>query len=160
MCNPKLLQIKYAEAFFSSSFKAFKLFTFTFVSQMKKLIILLIAVIYMGAASGTTVHLHYCMEKLIGYDLIKSEGEKCNKCGMEAGKDCCKDEQKLLKLDTEHKASESNFYFVKLLPAIVQHTSEVAAERLTATVALHPLAHAPPFIYSNPIYLRNCVFLI
>ena len=86
---------------------------------MKKLIVLFLAVLYMGAATGTTVHLHYCMEKLIGFDITKTEGEKCSNCGMKAGKDCCKDEQKLLKINTAHKASESNFQFVKLPPAVL-----------------------------------------
>ncbi len=111
---------------------------------MKKLITIIIAVLYMGAATGATVHLHYCMDKLVSSGLIKDEGGKCSKCGMNESKDCCcKDEQKLLKLDIDHKASETAFSFFKLTPALIHYNAEVSLTRLSTITEELPFTHAP-----------------
>ncbi len=69
--------------------------------------------IYGVTTVGATVHLHFCMDKFIGWDLSKSENKSCVKCGMKESatkKGCCKDEVKQLKIDTEHQKSSAAIF--------------------------------------------------
>ena len=66
---------------------------------------------------GATVHLHFCMDKFIGWDLSQTETITCGKCGMKESKTkkgCCKDEVKQLKINTDHQKS-SAAVFIKVL---------------------------------------------
>ena len=73
------------------------------------------------------MHLHYCMEKFISWNLSESENKTCGKCGMKESatqKGCCKDEVKQLKIDTDHQKSTAES-FIKLfqVPAIKYNPS-------------------------------------
>lgn len=64
--------------------------------------------IYGVTTVGATVHLHFCMDKFVGWDLSHSQNSTCSKCGMKESatkKGCCKDEEKQLKIDTDHQKS-------------------------------------------------------
>ncbi len=81
---------------------------------MKKLIITVLAVFYLGVSSGATVHFHYCMGELIEWGLSNdsSEGaDDCSNCGMKKGvsENCCKDQKQELKLKESQKAPLSIF---------------------------------------------------
>ena len=67
--------------------------------------------IYGSATMGATVHLHYCMDELVGWSLWHSENEECGRCGMKEDKTgCCKDEHKHFKLKADHqKAATAAF---------------------------------------------------
>ncbi len=128
---------------------------------MKKLIIVIIAVLYMGAATGATLHLHYCMNELVSLGLIKKESGQCTKCGMKEGKDCCcKDEQKLIKLSTDHKTSENTFHLYKLAPAIIIYFPDFSFSKLSSVTEENPLSHAPPPGSGVALFILNCVFRI
>ncbi len=127
---------------------------------MKKLIIFAVTVLYMGAATGANVNLHYCMQKMISWNIVKNEEKKCGKCGMAKSDDCCKDQQKLFKLNTDHKASENNIHFYKLAPAEIHFPAEFTLVSLSSLTVEYPLANAPPPDSGVPLFIRNCVFLI
>ena len=128
---------------------------------MKKLIILIIAVLYMGAATGATVHLHYCMNELVSLRFFKKEQGKCSKCGMKESKDnCCKEEQKLLKLDAGHKASETAFHLFKLAPAVIYYISDFPFTERSSITEEYPLSHAPPRCRKINSYILNRNFRI
>jgi hypothetical protein len=81
---------------------------------MKKLLITVLAVFYLGVSSGATVHFHYCMGELIEWGLSNdsSEGaDDCSNCGMKKGisEDCCKDQKQELKIKDSQKAPLSIF---------------------------------------------------
>ncbi len=132
---------------------------------MKKLIVAILAVLYLGTSSGATLHLHYCMGKLVGMDLWRDNGNKCGKCGMKksakAGKDCCKDEHKVIKLEKDHTAAASLAQMLQLTNSLqpVAFNSFAAVQLPTLAVA-YPVSHAPPRSGDVPLFVRNCVFLI
>jgi hypothetical protein len=81
---------------------------------MKKLLITVLAVFYLGVSSGATVHFHYCMGELIEWGLSNDSSEgavDCSNCGMKKGvsEDCCKDQKQELKLKESQKAPLSTF---------------------------------------------------
>ena len=130
---------------------------------MKKVLITLMAVFYLGVSSGATVHFHYCMGELINWGLAQDEDPNCSNCGMEKGESekCCKDEQKQLKID---KAQKSNVIHLQLK----QFSASVILHKIFEHQILHvpsepeefPLSNAPPRVEKNPTFLFNCTFLI
>ncbi len=67
--------------------------------------------IYGTASMGATAHLHFCMNEFVGWSLFHNKDNKCGKCGMEdRNKDgCCKDEQKLIKLEIDQQKTDISF---------------------------------------------------
>ena len=130
---------------------------------MKKIFALILSILYLTSSVGATVNLHYCMEKLIGWDLSESKGKSCDNCGMpeKQQKDCCKHEQKQVKLELDQKAPQSVDYTVSapvLASSLFASPDDLV---LVNTVAFsHPQSHAPPGDPLTPVYLRNRVFLI
>lgn len=73
---------------------------------MKKLLVLLLLVIYGSATMGTTVHLHYCMNKVVGWSLVDSKDNQCHTCGMEKKGGCCKDSKAQIKLAADQQKAD------------------------------------------------------
>lgn len=76
---------------------------------MKKIAVILLLLVYSTTTFGATVHLHYCMDKLVGWSLWQSKDEACGKCGMKEKKGgCCKDEHKHFQLKENQVNSETS----------------------------------------------------
>jgi hypothetical protein len=73
---------------------------------MKKLLVLLLLMIYGSATMGTTVHLHYCMNKMVGWSLIDNQDHQCHNCGMEKKGGCCKDSKAQIKLAADQQKAD------------------------------------------------------
>ena len=132
------------------------------MTTVKKFLISIFAVFYLGIASGATVHFHYCMGELLSWGLTKADTAKCSNCGMEKSnaKKCCKDEQQQVKVEKAQKA-ESSFQFDKLVSSVLsQQPSELLLEALPATIVAHPFGNAPPRTEKTPVFLLNCNFRI
>ena len=130
---------------------------------MKRFLVTILALVYLTVSSGATVNLHYCMGKLMSWDLShKSEG-KCGSCGMEkAGhKGCCHDEHKQLKVEKDQKASESAFKFlITSSDAVVVSFTDLPIVYPSSIVLDNPTANAPPRLGAVPIFVLNCNFRI
>jgi hypothetical protein len=90
--------------------------------MLKKLGIILLMFIYGVTTVGATVHLHFCMDKFIGWDLSQTQNNTCSKCGMKESatkKGCCKDEVKQLKIDTDHQKSSAAIFVSVFHPPII-----------------------------------------
>lgn len=111
---------------------------------------------------GATIHMHFCMDKFVGWSLWHSDKDKkCGKCGMTEKKGgCCKDEHKQVKLKTEHQKSAITQYFQLLdAPALVTPIADFSFK--TTSVSLKfPVSNAPPKIPRERLYILHCVFLI
>ncbi|RFM27488.1 HYC_CC_PP family protein [Deminuibacter soli] len=136
---------------------------------MKKLIVAIIAMLYLGSSSGATLHLHYCMGELAQatIELGEKDGRACEFCGMpksskQAGKKgCCKDEHKSIQLSKDQKAAGAYISFLHAAAAIEPVQYAVANMVALPSIARSfPVANAPPSSSQPPIYLRNRVFLI
>ncbi len=80
---------------------------------MKKVVVIFLLFIYSATTIGATVHLHFCMDKFVGWDFNLNKEKKCGRCGMKESttkKGCCKDETKKFKLDTDHQISVTDYY--------------------------------------------------
>jgi hypothetical protein len=117
---------------------------------MKRLIVCILAILYIGSSTGATVHMHYCMGKLV--DMGLWHGKKagtCNKCGAKENssckKKCCKDVHKTVKLDKDHKMAESAFQFLALTPFDVpHHYYDLLQAHFTTSAQEYPVTNGPP----------------
>lgn len=128
---------------------------------MKKLLAILVMLLYIVPAVGVNVSAHFCG----GYPVTESSSKEQKSCfcgSKSMKKSCCKNKQQLLKIDDTQQNSElpvqkfSNpFYAVFSIPA------ELASVIFTSyTNAIGQRLPKPPSLYREPIYLLNRVFRI
>lgn len=132
---------------------------------MKKFITTLLAVFYLVTTSGATVHMHYCMGELASLSLSKNIAPSCAVCGMEkkeqSGKDCCKDDHKVLKDDSAQKLAENNLQMVKLVSiAIPASFTQVPTDDFPTITVENQTRYIPSRSYGVPIYIFKQTFLI
>lgn len=129
-----------------------------------KLVVTILSFVYLASTVGATVHLHYCMDKLVETGLWKDNDKKCGKCGMEKSPNgdngCCKDEQKQYKLESDHKAATAYQLSHVLVAAVPVSFIELPQIKLATITEQHPLSHAPPRSGDIAVHIRNCVFRI
>ncbi|TAJ60619.1 MAG: hypothetical protein EPO58_05000 [Chitinophagaceae bacterium] len=128
---------------------------------MKKLLVTILAVVYITVSSGATINMHYCMGKLMTVDLKQEQKGTCGSCGMEkvGHKGCCKDEQKKLQIEKDQKISESSFQFLSFVSDISVPCYFSYSDHSSLSIS-YPVSHAPPGVETIPIFIRNCNFRI
>ena len=132
---------------------------------MKKFVVTILALIYLGTSTGATIHMHYCMGKLASWGLGHNESKTCGECGMEKTdkKDngCCKDEHQFFKNTTDQKTVEASLQLMQIVATSLPVSFiEIPAIGFTSVTEENPLTNAPPRSYTVAVYIRNCVFLI
>jgi hypothetical protein len=105
------------------------------------------------------------MNKLTDLSLWANKNKTCNKCGMEKSeaqkKGCCKDENRQVKLNNEHKQIEYFYCFIQLAPlSLTSYFFQLKNTGAPKTSEQFPVSNAPPLAGVMPVYLLFCVFLI
>lgn len=131
---------------------------------MKRILVTILAFLYLGISTGATVHLHYCMGKFLGASLWHDDANEheCDHCGMKkqpGENDCCKEKHKLIKSEDKHTVAVVYSDFLKYIQAPADivpgysyfNTLVPVGHRLNDMAA----AHAPPGkVYHCPLYIR------
>jgi hypothetical protein len=127
---------------------------------MKKLVIGILAVLYMGVSSGIAMEIHYCMGKKAGMEFYGSSSDKCGKCGMsEKNTGCCHDEHKFYKLSDSHKSVSNDINFTADEIAVVADHHYLYDWQIPGTIALTAVNnHSPPDPAGPSACILNCVF--
>lgn len=135
---------------------------------MSRLLAILIAVCYLCASTGFTLHEHYCMGKHVETSLwAHGETHACAKCGMKKAsskKGCCKDEQKVVKTKGEATLAKvsvpPSFVFHALVLEIPVYSFERASLPREMPRSVSGKPPGPPLLSSLRLHIRNCIFLI
>ena len=128
---------------------------------MKKFFVTILAFSYLITSVGATVHLHYCMDKLVSWSLSdNSIRDKCGNCGMKKDDNCCKDQHKFVKNNSDQKTTATLALNVPFLIAAISPAIIDEAEYYFSYAPKYYNSHAPPISSDGEIYLRNCVFRI
>lgn len=132
---------------------------------MKKLLIIIIAMLYISTSTGAVIHMHYCMGKLSDWGFWQNETDECGKCGMEKNSNennkCCKDEHKYIKNTADQKVSETNLQLIQSISsALPAPCIEIPFKEFSSVTEENPRSKAPPLISSVLLYIRNCTFRI
>ena len=131
---------------------------------MKKFLITLLALLYLGPVIGYTVSVTSCGMKKGLFTVCACTIPKESSCckSKKADNACCKNKQVVIKLNDSHQKatlSSSNFDTVATLPAtIVNPTAQ--ATLLPALEKPVVFFSRPPDCYPQDIYLLHRVFLI
>lgn len=133
---------------------------------MKKVLATILSLIYLVATSGVGMNLRYCCDKLTDVALsFNSETTSGNiSCGMESvfkGKNCCKDIHEQLKItQSQNTAQDVSFPPVHLFAALQPCFPQIPRPLFSSIAKGSFSPHGPPFRATNPVYLKNCSFLI
>jgi hypothetical protein len=118
---------------------------------MKKFLVFILALLYIGSSTGATIHMHYCMGKLVNMGLNSESTKKCPKCpskekSSSCSKECCKDVHKTFKLEKDQKLADVG---LKLIDGPSHILSPYGfPEHIGAAVLAVPYAH--PYIKGPP----------
>ena len=130
---------------------------------MKKLVLTILTIFYLGASSGATVHFHHCMGELVEWGLSDTKSDQCGNCGSkesETGK-CCKDQIQQFKVEKSQKAAVSVYEFnlplLDLALATFNETQYISSSSLREE---HYLSIQPQRTQNIPVFIRNCNFRI
>jgi hypothetical protein len=130
---------------------------------MKRIIVTILAIAYLGTSTGAMISMHFCMGKLANWSFGNDETKTCGKCGMEkkSNHGCCQDEHKFFKSSSDQKITESAFKQVQslaaVLPAPFFELTDVVLPRITEE---NPTGHAPPLHHGVSIYIFTCDYRI
>lgn len=131
---------------------------------MKKLIITILAIFYLGSSSGATLHVHHCMGKLVEWGLsdnsLDDEGN-CTNCGMKQGNSelCCKSQKQEFKLQDSYKAP-LNVLQIHSFAIIPPSYFELQLLRNPKAYQPDKIVFLVPKLGKAPAFLRNCNFRI
>jgi hypothetical protein len=127
-------------------------------SEMKRILVIILSILYIASATGATVHIHYCMGKLISAGFINEEDDdNCKRCGMKKAtqkKDCCKEEHKTLKM-RDHQLAKAPFdftyqFFISAHPTCFYYVETVYPTKINTL----------PHIHSRSTCWRKCPIYI
>ena len=126
---------------------------------MKKVVVAILAFLYVSIASGVMVNIHYCMGDLSSVEYGKEDTETCGKCGMKERKGCCETEYKFVKLQDAHQLVKTTVIFNQLPAELPVHfvSHDIFIKEQTHLSLNY---HSPPDPRVNAVYLHNCVFRI
>lgn len=133
---------------------------------MKKLLVAILAFLYITSSTGATVHVHYCMGKLASWGIGHNDAEKCGKCGMKkslkTNNGCCKDENKFIKNSTDQKTNIPAAFQLIELTSIALPVSffELPVSAVTILTEENPCSNAPPRSSCVAVYILNCTYRI
>ncbi len=130
---------------------------------MKKLIITILAIFYLGVSSGATVHFHFCMGELVDLNISPDKAHKCSTCGMDKArsKNCCKDQHQKLEVKDSTKASQIVYHF-----NLTGKETPLSSYRELEEVYLYSISenktigNSPPRTQATPVFIRNKNFRI
>lgn len=131
---------------------------------MKKLLVIILALVHLSASAGVTMHMHYCMGNAAGWGFTSKKDKTCDKCGMaktsKKGKGCCKDEQKFVKNTIDQKAATAAYQLSQLeADAVPVSEFQTPVINLSSVTEENPTSNAPPD-RGLAVYLRNRVIRI
>lgn len=127
---------------------------------MKKIIIAILAFIYLGVSTGIAMNVHYCMDKISSVDLTQGK-DKCGKCGMKKGNNgCCRDEFKIVKLSDAHKLISNEINLLLPVAVLNNDYNLFKADLKISKVKCSNSNNSSPHLRDIPLNILHCTFRI
>lgn len=130
---------------------------------MKRFLLIILTILYIGVSSGITLTLHHCMGKLV--DIEWGQDASCEQCGSKKQTHaCCSTETRLIKLGNDQNTSPlHDFKYVPVAIALLFDLRDYYFYSLSETNQIL----SPGFRYEDPpeysgaeLLIRNCTLLI
>jgi hypothetical protein len=125
---------------------------------LKKLLIILLMLVYAFSSTGATIHLHYCCGKLDKVSLSTQHNDDCPK-QESAQKNCCKSKQVDLKIKADQDllakwiATHKDLGTTKPT-AHYEHLTPLSLKQLKTFTT------GPPLHAVVPLFIQYCVYRI
>lgn len=134
-------------------------FDCTFVSAMKKLFTIFLALTYLAISSGIVVNMHYCMGKLANVTYNTQSDSHCGICGMDDS-GCCHDDVKVVKLEDNHKSASTIHFQLPATEPLAAHHSlyDLTVQDIVPLKLLYN--NPPPDLYQPSFSILHSVFRI
>ena len=127
---------------------------------MKKLLVILLLIVYSASAIGTTINMHYCMNKISDWSFSTKKKDKCAKCGM-TNNGCCKDEKKEIKISSDQQKAEYVQNVKFNTGAIIIRNFTIPTKNLfSINKPFLSYLHSPPLILQENKQAFYSIFLI
>jgi len=131
-----------------------------YLCTVKKLVVILLLIVYSASAIGTTINMHYCMNKISDWSFSSKKKDKCAKCGM-SNNGCCKDEKKEIKISSDQQKAEYTQNVKFNLGAIIIHNFTNPTKNLfSINKPFIAYLHSPPLILQDNKQAFYSIFLI
>ncbi len=131
---------------------------------MKKFVSLIFALFYLSVASGASVNLHYCMDKLVDWSFGSSEASACSNCGMpkqeSKKKACCKDVQQSAKIEKAQQGNAQVFSAKTLSEMPILFVVYNFRWANSQGFRFNNYAKAPPLGSPLPLFVKHCIYRI
>lgn len=130
---------------------------------MKKILLFIFTFLYLGIAIGANLTYGYCMDRLV--DVSMTEEHSHASCAMCEGGDhennCCDSEQEFVKLSVDQNTPVVTVQdFTPVVMALLYNLNDLSLLS-EYEQPIQPFGNHPPLpLYSAPLFVRNCVFLI
>jgi hypothetical protein len=128
---------------------------------MKKVIALILTLVYLSTSSGMVLNVQYCMGELSSVKVEGFSRDKCKCAASEKSFGCCSNEYKVAKIKEPHAASIIHY---SIDAPVANTTSGVSLINYSPTLSAGQLIRSsdssPPLRTSPHIYIKNCVFRI
>ena len=131
----------------------------TFAKEMKKLLAIMLMVVYGLSSTGATINLHYCCGKLHDISFSSTQGKTCPTKTV-SSKGCCDNKHVQLKLKGDQEPAAKWISASKDLAAPVTIPTYYVMV-LTHDTPVNEYATGPPRIRSSvPLFVQHCTYLI
>jgi hypothetical protein len=130
---------------------------------LKKLVVIILSLVYLSATVGITLQQHYCMNRFVGWSLMDTDGDLCGSCGMDKSEPengCCKDEQLQLKIGDDQQPSFITIQFHQQELPVLSGTWLYHQPATIPAGNKYVVDHGPPHPAAIPVFLLNRVFRI
>lgn len=135
------------------------IFKLQFYSLLKKLLVILMVMVYGLSATGATLHIHFCCGKLDRVSFSTEHKKDCPKKVKSITK-CCSSKQLELKVKADQEPAAKWLALQQVQIAIPQVTMQWVMP-LAGMQVLLPFANGPPIgSASVPLFIQYCVFRI
>lgn len=135
-----------------------------FAAVVKKVLILIISMLYLTVSSGLAMNIHYCMGKIssvtFGHEKDHNDGE-CSKCGMNKTENhCCTDETQFVKLTDSQQTTNlpELIKSVSITVPVIDISLQLPEQGQTVEPYTNYFSPPPPAL--NKVYLAVNVFRI
>jgi hypothetical protein len=126
---------------------------------MKKLLVIMLMLMYGFSSTGMTLQLHYCCGKLKSIKWTPAQESGCGSKHKMGSKPCCENKQLSNKVKADHDNYQPVVKSFKVLPEVVKHAAD-SSVLSSKGAQLSPVAFAPPPLVSQPLFIRNRVLRI
>jgi len=124
---------------------------------LKKLVVILLLMVYGVSSSGMTIQFHYCCGKLKSVQLSTVTEKQCGMKHSMFSKPCCSDKQVQLKLNGDQKVEQAKFVF--FVPVQMNKPEFFLNVRPIVSKSIVPEIYAPPPL-THSLNTFHCVYRI